>query len=398
MMRSSLFLGGEGMIRVAIYTIALNNVTDVAGWLETTKEADTRAVFDLGSTDGTDHALEEAGCIVYRGQMRPPRYDDALNTAIALMPASDCLFRLDLHERVSAGWLKKIEATWLPECAIQVLIRFDLHEQHYEKRIHPSLGFRWNGAQKPTLVDRRHSQPVFKISDMIIQSRPIPSNIALLDEESSDLNEPSRSFVYAEALLQAGILTRGIAQIERFVVLKGQPIEVAYLWRLAAKIEHTTCHKFLLEAQTACPCAANYLDFAQYYFRRQEWGQAYNSCQYAFMLMRSGQTPYGPSYTDDAKLHNGYLHDLAANAAWNLWDFEAAYGHAVEALRQAPESTLLKKQLQDMQAKIASGATIDPSMRIIERPAISVQVIRHQTPVEPVGIVDDLAMALGAHG
>jgi len=51
-------------------------------------------------------------------------------------------------------------------------------------------------------------------------------------------------------------------------------------------------------------------------------------------------------------------HELASVAAFHLWDFEAAYGHAIEAVRRAPNDPRLRTHLNRVQAKINAVATV----------------------------------------
>jgi glycosyltransferase involved in cell wall biosynthesis len=73
-------------MKVAVYTVALNEKQFVKSWAESCKEADFRFILDTGSTDGT---VEEAykysvDCMV--GYVKPWRFDDARNASLALIP------------------------------------------------------------------------------------------------------------------------------------------------------------------------------------------------------------------------------------------------------------------------------------------------------------------------
>jgi hypothetical protein len=67
-----------------------------------------------------------------------------------------------------------------------------------------------------------------------------------------------------------------------------------------------------------------------------------------------------------------------------LWDFEAAYGHAVEALRRAPGDALMAKQVADVRARIQAGATLDPTMQP-SKPAVVIKISRpSESEAQPV--------------
>jgi glycosyltransferase involved in cell wall biosynthesis len=74
-------------MKIAAYTIALNEEKHVMRWLEATKDADIRVVADTGSTDKTVALLQAApNVIVHQISVMPFRFDDARNAALALVP------------------------------------------------------------------------------------------------------------------------------------------------------------------------------------------------------------------------------------------------------------------------------------------------------------------------
>ena len=86
-------------MKIAVYTIALNEVKHVERWMNATKDADLRIVADAGSTDGTQELLRSMGAIVYDISVQPWRFDTARNTALSLVPADvDVCLSLDMDE------------------------------------------------------------------------------------------------------------------------------------------------------------------------------------------------------------------------------------------------------------------------------------------------------------
>ena len=87
-------------IKICAYTIALNEEKHVMRWLEGTKDADVRVVVDTGSTDRTVKMLQAAPrVIVHQISVKPFRFDDARNAALALIPADvDVCLSLDMDE------------------------------------------------------------------------------------------------------------------------------------------------------------------------------------------------------------------------------------------------------------------------------------------------------------
>src|SRR5437899_2209749 len=58
------------LLKVAVYTIALNESANVERWASSAVDADYRIVADTGSTDGTVERLTAAGVTVHRITVR----------------------------------------------------------------------------------------------------------------------------------------------------------------------------------------------------------------------------------------------------------------------------------------------------------------------------------------
>ena len=73
-------------MKIAVYTIALNEAANAQRWADSAADADYRIVADTGSSDDTVERLTRAGVTVHRIAIRPWRFDDARNAAMALHP------------------------------------------------------------------------------------------------------------------------------------------------------------------------------------------------------------------------------------------------------------------------------------------------------------------------
>jgi len=330
-------------MRVAIYAIALNESIEVAGWDEATKDADYRLVVDTGSIDNTPQLLHDAGIDVVHATVQPWRFDDARNIALHLLPSDiDVCFCLDMDERPRAGWRAILEKLWTPDIHI---VFHDFHssntKSYYACRIHSRAGFRWSGAFHEVLHWRAETPYQSVTTDEIVvehfpRSKSRPHDLPLLRESVREApHDNHRCFLLASALLAHGFLEDGLAELQRFTSIGGAGDRLALLWRQIALLDEPNAPAHLENAQQASRSASNYLALAEHYFRSAEWGLCYMSCQYAFAQMRSAPQRV-LAWAEDGRVRGPRLHDLAATAAWNLWDYEASYGHAVEAVRRAP--------------------------------------------------------------
>lgn len=101
------------MVKIAVYTIALNEEKHVAQWAEATKGADYRLVCDTGSTDKTVELLKKHKIDTYKISVKPWRFDSARNTALNLVPDDvDVCLILDMDEVPEPGFFDKVREQW----------------------------------------------------------------------------------------------------------------------------------------------------------------------------------------------------------------------------------------------------------------------------------------------
>ena len=107
------------MTKVAVYSIALNEILHVERYMKACEGADYIIVGDTGSTDGTAEKLRELGATVYDISIKPWRFDAARNAALALVPAdADVCVILDLDEVPQPGFFDKVRKGWKSDATI----------------------------------------------------------------------------------------------------------------------------------------------------------------------------------------------------------------------------------------------------------------------------------------
>jgi len=97
-------------MKIAVYTIALNEQDFVQKWYDSAKEADYLLIADTGSTDNTKNFAKELGINVVEISIKPWRFDDARNASLAVIPSDiDYCIALDLDEVLLPGWREELE-------------------------------------------------------------------------------------------------------------------------------------------------------------------------------------------------------------------------------------------------------------------------------------------------
>ena len=147
-------------MKIAVYTIALNEEKHVARWQESAKEADLLLIADTGSTDKTKFIAKSLGISVYEISVDPWRFDVARNASLALIPEDfDICIQLDMDETLSMGWRKKVEEAFLegnnwPIYKIVLSRTSEGKPRQYlhHFKIHPRKGFIWKYPIHEVLV------------------------------------------------------------------------------------------------------------------------------------------------------------------------------------------------------------------------------------------------------
>ena len=100
-------------LKVAVYTICLNEIKHVDRFMDSCQDADYVVVTDTGSTDGTVERLKERGAVTYSISQKPWRFDIARNTSLNLVPEDvDLCISFDLDEVLMPGWRNLLEKAW----------------------------------------------------------------------------------------------------------------------------------------------------------------------------------------------------------------------------------------------------------------------------------------------
>jgi len=185
-------------IKIAVYSIALNEAKFVRRWAESARYADLVLLADTGSRDKTRFIAKSLGVTTYRIDVTPWRFDVARNASLALIPADfDICIQLDLDEVLPEDWREKVEAAW------RAGNKWPLYRNVYTRfpdgkvrshvnsfKIHPRKGFIWKYPIHEILVQ----------TDNEIHKREL---IDLDIDHLMDLSKPRRSYLN---LLEAAVV------------------------------------------------------------------------------------------------------------------------------------------------------------------------------------------------
>jgi glycosyltransferase involved in cell wall biosynthesis len=97
-------------MKVAVYSIAMNEGKHVQRWAESAADADYLVIADTGSSDDTVKQARNHRVETHHIWVHPWRFDDARNASLALVPKdADYCIALDLDEVLMPGWRAELE-------------------------------------------------------------------------------------------------------------------------------------------------------------------------------------------------------------------------------------------------------------------------------------------------
>jgi glycosyltransferase involved in cell wall biosynthesis len=153
-------------MKIAVYTIALNEEDNIQQWYDSAKDADYLLIADTGSTDKTVRLAKKLGINVIKISIKPWRFDDARQAALASLPTDiDMCVSLDMDEVLAPGWRKALEE--LDDDVTQVNYKYTWSWRDPTSRTQPQVvyvadkvharhGYRWKYLVHEVVVPDRN--------------------------------------------------------------------------------------------------------------------------------------------------------------------------------------------------------------------------------------------------
>jgi tetratricopeptide (TPR) repeat protein len=342
-------------MRVAVYTIAKNEAQFVDRWAESCRDADYRLILDTGSTDGTQELADDLDITVIDAVVRPWRFDDARNAALALLPEDiDYCISLDMDEVLQPGWRNHLEKmhdeqvtrprykytwSWKPNGEPDL--------QYGGDKIHTRFGYRWKHVVHETLVPTVQEKQGW--CDLEIHHHPDHTKsraqygdlLAIAVAESPD--DDRVAFYWARELFYMGRHDEAVAEFQRYLRLPSavwRP-ERAAAYRFMAKCEPARKEHWLKFAVLEAPDRREgWHDLALLYYDTGAWMSCLMAAQNCLSIK---EMPL--EYLCEAEAWGSSPYDLAALAAHSLGYHREAAQYGTKALELAPDNERLKGNL-----------------------------------------------------
>jgi len=344
-------------MKVAVYTIALNEAVHVGRWAESAAEADYRIVADTGSTDDTVERLTNAGVTVHRIAVRPWRFDDARNAAMALLPPDvDICCTMDMDMFLEPGWRSKLESAWAQDTTAlycRMLIRSSVDDPK-PTHVYPSKSFhsRWGYRFKRPIHEALFfsDKEVSSSADQIVMHH-LRSNAANHEKylrlmeiaAAEDPRDAQICFWLGREHMYSNQTEQSVKLLERYLTLPTSSWrdERSEAMRYLARMVPEQRALWLDQARMEAPHRREvWLDLAEDFHGKGDWLNLFWAC--ANGIEKTRRTG---SYLDDMNSWGFRLFDLGAIASWHLNAMDRAVEWGQKALDLDQSNQRLKNNL-----------------------------------------------------
>jgi glycosyltransferase involved in cell wall biosynthesis len=344
-------------MRVAVYSIALNEEKFVQRWHESSKAADYHLIADTGSTDGTLETASKLGINVIDVAVRPWRFDDARNASLVAIPDDvDYCIALDMDEVLLPGWREELEKafeqgwtrpryqyTWNWKDDAETLPSL----QYGGDKIHARKGYRWTHPVHEVLkaygdVKETQGWLGLEIHHHPDKTKSRSQYFPLLAMSVAEAPHDDRNaFYYARELYFYNRKEAATAEFKRHLALPSAvwAPERAASMRYLAKLETENAADWLNKAIEQAPGRREQLvELAMHHYGHGQWQECYEAAVAALAIKSKPL-----DYLCEDFAWGALPWDLGAIAAHNLGLNDVAIDYGTKAEELDPGNERLKK-------------------------------------------------------
>jgi glycosyltransferase involved in cell wall biosynthesis len=346
-------------MKVAVYTIALNEEKFLSSWFESAKEADYLLIADTGSSDNTVDTARKMGIEVVSVFVKPWRFDNARNAALALIPSDvDYCIALDMDEVLLPGWKEHLEKaheqgwtrprykyTWSWKDKENTVP--DL--QYGGDKIHKRFGYRWKHPVHEVITADRIEE-IQGWTELEIHHHPDNSKsrgqympLLKLAVEEDPLDDRN-AYYYARELFFHAQFAEAKKEFERHLSLPKatwKPERAASMRYIAKCSFGEEKESWLLKAISESPDRREAMvDLAEYYYNEQRWQECFDTIEKVLSIK---EKPL--EYLCEDKAWGSFPYDIGSIAAFSLKKFDFAKIWGMEAAKLSPNDDRIKKNL-----------------------------------------------------
>lgn len=354
-------------LKVAVYTIALNERAFVERWTQAHKDHATMVVADTGSTDGTVEALRATGALVHSIHVKPWRFDDARNAALALVPADvDVCISVDMDELMAPGWYDALCASWTPQTTrlrYTYVWSFDAQDQPRHSfmgdKCHARNNYRWRRPVHETVFwNHTNAEHVTTAPSVVMwhkqdHSKSRGQYLPLLELSHRENPECSQTlFWLAREYAYHNKNEEAVSHFRKYLEMPHatwhEERAESHRW-LSKLLPHDKLYHLRMATATAPMKREPWMDLADHYYHAADWPQCYANALQGLSITRKSGT-----YLDSVEAWSAKLPDLAGIAAYNLQLWSSAVNWFEQAVELNPTDVRLQNNLRFAKQKLGS--------------------------------------------
>jgi glycosyltransferase involved in cell wall biosynthesis len=337
-------------MKIAVYTIALNEEQFVQRWVESAQDADYLLIADTGSTDKTIKIAQELGVNVAQIGVRPWRFDDARNASLSLIPSDvDICIALDMDEVLLPDWRQHLENI-KPETT-RPRYRYVWSWQadgspgltYGGDKIHRRDGYRWRHPVHETLTavaGETQEWIGLEIQHHPDHTKSRSQYFPLLDLARKESPTDDRTaFYYARELHYHRRFDEAVTEFKRFLDLPTatwKP-ERAAAMRFIAKSGHDSMRWYTMATLESPDRREPWVDLAQHCHDLKDWDGCSLAAKRALAI-----TEKQMEYLCEAEAWGARPHDLLSIALWHLGRGADARAQCELALSLSPDDARIR--------------------------------------------------------
>ena len=348
-------------MKVAVYSIALNEEKHVKRWYESTKDADYHVIADTGSTDKTVKIAKELGIQVYTISVKPWRFDDARNASLALVPTdADYCIAMDLDEIMRPGWRAELEKAFA-EGIDKPRYKFvtDFNPDGTEKasflgfRIHTRENVRWvypiHEVPSGYYREKEETSKEYDIESWHLpdgeKSRgnylPMLKKAAEEDPNARNLYYLGREYFYHNMAAES------TETLKRYLDVSVFPAEKSYALRILSKMDTDNAEEHLIKATEVYQSRESILALANFYYHQKRWAECNKVAKISLE-----QTVRTSEFMSEDWAWSHMSNDLIEVSAWNLQMWDEALEYGKRAVEISPNEERLQKNVKFYEEKV----------------------------------------------
>lgn len=352
-------------MKIAVYSIALNEEKHVERWYNSSREADYHIIADTGSTDKTVEIARSLGIQVYSIRVQPWRFDDSRNAALALIPAdADYCVSMDLDEVLTPGWREELQKAYdardekgLPRPKHKLVTDFNAEGKpsvdFFANRIHTRDNYHWRYPIHEVIcrypLEEERFFPVnLEIHHLQDKTKSREQYLPMLEMAvDEDPTSPRNLYYYARELYFKKEYLAAKRVFEEYMKYSNFPAEKAYALRYLASCDPKNAERHLKESIRILYCRESVLGLANHYYKTKQW----KKCKATSLEAIEIKERLNDFMTEEwAYGHMAY--DLVAVSSWQLeqWDDALRYGEM--ALEISPNDERLANNVKFYRTKV----------------------------------------------